>query len=89
MHRSPAALRAARRAAEELREQCAGRDALGQGMTVAAMRAEDHVVSSQMSGHPRRNRLLADVGMTGAMDQSLLVRPAQAAPRSGGSRASS
>ena len=53
---------------------CSRRHALGQRMAVAAMRAEHHVVGSQMGADAGRDRLLADVGMAGAVDQPALVR---------------
>ena len=75
MHRSPAALRAARRAAEELGEQLTGCHPFRQCVPVAAMSAEDHVVGSQVGDHARGNSLLADVCVAGAMNQALLVCP--------------
>ena len=52
-----------------------GRDPFRQSVPVPAMSAEDHVVGSQVSDHPRGNSLLAHVCVTGAMDQALLVCP--------------
>ena len=56
---------------------CAGRDALGQGVAVAAVGAEDDVVGPQMGADAGGDRLLADVGVTGAVDQAALMRPGQ------------
>ena len=83
------ALRTAGRPAEELGEQLAGRNALGQRMPVPAMGAEDHVVGSQVATHARRDGLLSDVCVAGPVDQTLLVRPGQVAPRTAGSGPSS
>src|SRR5579875_617382 len=43
-------------------------------MAVAAMRAENSVLRSQMSADPRRNGLLTDVSMTSAVNQAALMR---------------
>ena len=51
----------------------AGGQALGQGVAVAAVRAEDDVVGAQMRADAGRDRLLADVGVAGAVDQAALV----------------
>ena len=47
VHAAAAPLRAAGRPAEQLGDQLAGRDALGEGMAVTAVRAEDDVVCAQ------------------------------------------
>jgi hypothetical protein len=44
---------------------------------MAAMRAENDVIGSQMGANADGDRLLADVGVTGAMDQPALVRAGQ------------
>ena len=54
VHAAAAAVRAAGRPAEQLGDQLPRRHALGQGVPVAAMRAEDHVVRAQMRAHARR-----------------------------------
>ena len=40
---------------------------------MAAVRAEDDVLAAKVGADPRGNRLLADVGVTGAGDQPALV----------------
>ena len=77
VHAAAAALRAAGRAAEQLGDQLARREPLGQGMAVAAVRAEDDVVGPQMRADAGGDRLLADVGVAGAVDQPALMRPCQ------------
>ena len=68
VHRAAAAARAAGGAAHHLGDQFARRHALGQGMAVAAVRAEHGVIVAQVRAHARRHRLLADVGMHAAVD---------------------
>jgi hypothetical protein len=46
-------------------------------MTVAAMRAEDDVVGPQMGADADGDRLLADVGVAGAVDQPALMAAGQ------------
>ena len=74
MHAAAAPLRATGRAAEELGEQLARRHALGQGVPVPAMSAEDDVVAAQMRTHAGGDRLLPDVSMTGPVNQPALMR---------------
>ena len=62
---------------EQLGHQLARRHALGQGVAVAAVGAEDHVVRAQVGAHAGRDRLLADVGVAGAVDQAACVGPGQ------------
>ena len=52
MHAAAAPARTAGGAAEQLGDQLARRQSLGQGMAVAAVRAEDHVVFSQVAQTP-------------------------------------
>ena len=85
MHAAAAAVRAAGRAAEQLGDQLPRRHALGQRVAVAAVRAEDHVVGAQVGADADGDRLLADVGVAGPVDQAALVRTAPGAPRTGGS----
>ena len=73
VHAAAAALRTAGRAAEQLGEQLAGRHALGEGVPVPAMRAEDDVVAAQVGTDPGGDRLLPDVRMAGPMDQAALM----------------
>ena len=73
VHAAAAAARAAGRAAEQLGDQLARRHALGQRVAVAAVRAEDGVVGSQMRAHAGGDRFLADVGVAGAVDQPALM----------------
>ena len=42
-----------------------------------AVRAEDHVVRAQVGADAGGDRLLADVGVAGAVDQPALVAPRQ------------
>ena len=77
VHAAAAPVRTAGRAAEELGEQLPGRDALGQRVPVPAVRAEDDVVAAQMGTNARGNRLLADVGVAGPVNQAALVRSCQ------------
>ena len=56
---------------------CARRHALGQGMPVPAMRAEDDVVAAQVRTDAGGDRLLPDVGMAGSVNQPALVRSCQ------------
>ncbi len=77
MHAAAAPLGTAGRAAEQLGEQLAGRHALGQGVPVPAVGAEDDVVAAQMRTNPGGDRLLPDVSMTGPMNQTALMRSRQ------------
>ena len=77
VHAAAASLRAAGRAAEELGKQLARRHALGQGVPVPAMRAEDDVVAAQMRADARGDRLLPDVSMAGPVNQPALMRSCQ------------
>ena len=77
VHAAAAPLRAAGRAAEQLGEQLAGRHALGQGVPVPAVGAEDDVVAAQMRTNPGGDRLLPHVRMTGPMNQPALMRSRQ------------
>src|SRR5262249_1259005 len=77
VHAAAAALRAAGSAAEQLGEQLARRDALRQGVPVPAVRAEHDIAAVEVSTDAGGNGLLADVRMTGAVDQSALMRPRQ------------
>jgi hypothetical protein len=61
-------LRTPRRSAEELGEQLSRRDSFGQGMTMAAMCAEDDIVGSEMSANSDRDRFLSHVRMASAVD---------------------
>ena len=63
---------------------CARRHPLGQGVAVAAMGAEDDVVLAEVGADAHRDRLLADVGMAGAVDQARAGATRTAAPRTGG-----
>ena len=60
------------------------RHALGQRVAVAAVRAEDHVVRAQVGADADGDRLLADVGVAGAVDQAALVGAGQLLLASGG-----
>ena len=53
------------------------RHALGQRVPVAAMRAEDRVVAVRGAHDARGDRLLADVGVAGAVDQAALMTAGQ------------
>jgi hypothetical protein len=46
-------------------------------MTVPTMRAENDVLGFQMGANADGDRLLADIGVTGAVNQAALVRPGQ------------
>ena len=56
-------------AAEELGHHALHRRALRKTVAVAAMGAEHVVVVAQMRAHPDRDRLLAAVGVQGALDR--------------------
>ncbi len=73
VHTSAAAARASRLAAEQLGHECLRGNALGQGMAVTPVRAEDDVVPAKVSTNPGRDRLLTHVGVAGAMDQTALM----------------
>ena len=77
VHAAATSVRAAARAAEQLGDQFARRNAFGQRVTVAAMGAEHRVVGAQVGAHADGNRFLADVGVAGAVDQPLRVRARQ------------
>ena len=77
VHAAAAPVRAAGRAAEQLGDQLARRHALGQGVAVPAVRAEDDVVGPQMGTDAGGDRFLADVGVAGAVDQAALMRAGQ------------
>jgi hypothetical protein len=73
VHAAAAAVRAAGLPAVQLGDELPRRHALGQRVTVAAVRAEDDVVGPQMGADAGRDRLLADVGVAGAVNQAALV----------------
>ena len=77
VHAAAASLRTAGRAAEELGEQLAGRHALGQGVPMPAVGAEDDVVAAQMRTDAGGDRLLPDVRMAGPVNQPALMRSRQ------------
>jgi hypothetical protein len=77
VHAAAAPPRAAGRPAVQLGDQLARGQALGQGVAVPAVRAEDHVVLTQVGAHADGDRLLADVGVAGSVDQSALMGAGQ------------
>ena len=62
---------------EEFRDHLARGDALGQGMPVSAVGAEDGVVGAQVRAHPAGDGLFAHIGVASAVDQAHLVRAGQ------------
>jgi hypothetical protein len=73
VHAPPASSGAALAAAEQLGGQLSRRYALGQGVAVPAVRAEDRVPGVEVRADARGDRLLADVGVAGPVDQALLM----------------
>src|SRR5262249_28156699 len=73
VHAAASALGASRGAAEQLREDLPWRHALGQGMAMAAVGAEDDVVFSQVGADADGDGFLADIGVAGAVDEAGLV----------------
>src|SRR5262249_9104242 len=69
-----AAARASRRPAVQLGDQLARVHALGEGVSVTAVGAEDDVVGPKVRAYADGDRFLADVGVAGAVDQAALVR---------------
>jgi hypothetical protein len=63
--------------AQELRDQLARRDALGERVAVPAMRAENRVVGSRVRAHADRDRFLTNVGVASPVHESALVRAGQ------------
>ena len=84
VHAAAAPARNAGRPAEELGDQFARRHALGQRVAVAAVGAEDDVVGAQVRADADGDRLLADVGVAGAVDEPLRVGAGELLLRSGG-----
>src|SRR5262249_37543769 len=77
VHAAAAAVRAARLAAVEFRDQVAGVQPLGERVAVAAVGAENGVLMPQVSANADSNRLLADVGVASPVNKAALVRPGQ------------
>ena len=77
VHAAAAAARTAGGPAKQLGEQLPRRHPLGQGMAMAAMRAEDHVFLAQVRTHANGDRLLSDIGVAGPVNQAALMRPCQ------------
>jgi hypothetical protein len=77
VHAAAAAAGAATRPAEQLREQLARRHPLRQGVPVAAMRAERHVLPAEMVAHGGGDRLLPDIRVAGAQHQAPLMTAGQ------------
>src|SRR5438445_3259843 len=83
VHRAAETAAVAVDAAEQLGHHAVHARALGDAVPVAAVGADDGVVRAEVGARRRRHRLLADVGMRGALDQALheqlrrlLVEPA-------------
>jgi len=83
VHRAAEAAAVAVDPSEQLGHHAVHPCALRDAVTVAAMRADDVVVRPQIGARRRRHRLFPDVGMRGALDQTLheqlrrlLVEPA-------------
>ena len=89
MHAAAAPLRTAGGAAEELGEQLAGRHALGQGMAVPAVGAEDDVFASGDAHRRRRRSPLARRTYGRRRESARADAIAPVALRSGGSGPSS
>ncbi len=70
VHAAAPAARAAGGAPEQLGHELARRDALRQRVAVTAVGAEHRVVRPEVGGDAGRDRLLADVGVAGALDQA-------------------
>ncbi len=66
----PRPLRAPGHAAIEFGDHLARGHTFGQGMAMAAVRAEDGIILTQMSAYAGRHRFLAHVGVTGAVNQT-------------------
>ena len=77
VHAAAPAARAAGGAPEELGHQLARGHPLGERVAVAAMGAQHRVVRPEVGGHADRDRLLADVGVAGAVNQPRGVRAGQ------------
>ena len=73
MHRAAAPARAARHPTEEFGHQLLRRHALGQRVTVTAMRAEDWIVVIEMCADTGGDRFLTDVGVASAMNHAALM----------------
>jgi hypothetical protein len=66
-------LRTSRRSAKELGEKLARRDSFGQGVTMAAMCAENDILAGEMSADSYRNRFLPHIRMASAVDKTPLM----------------
>jgi hypothetical protein len=77
MHAPAASARAASLAPEQLGNEFDGRQPFGQGVAVAAVRAEHHIIATEMRAHADGNGFLSDVSVTRAEDESALVRADQ------------
>ena len=73
VHRATAATRAASRAAKQLGAEVGRGHALGKGMAMATVGAEDRVAGAQMPTDADGHRLLADIRVAGAMDEPARV----------------
>src|SRR5260370_15852763 len=62
---------------QQFGDQLAWWHALGQSVAMPAMRAEDGICLAQMGAHPNRDRFFSNVGMAGAVYESLLVSARQ------------
>jgi hypothetical protein len=78
MHGATASARAACLTTIEFRHELAWLHAFGERMTMTAMRAEDGVRFMQMRANTRGDGFLANIGVTGTVDESALMRFCQA-----------
>src|SRR6185312_16120069 len=74
VHAAAAAPRAPRFAAVQFGDELQRRDALGEGVAVAAVGAEDHVAGPQRRAHAHGHGFLTHVSMASPVDQPALVR---------------
>src|SRR5205823_5140597 len=74
VHAAAAAVGTAAFAAIEFGDDLQRRHPLRQRVAVAAVRAEDDVLTPQVRGHAHRHRLLADVSVARAVNEAALVR---------------
>ena len=77
MHAATAPLRTAGGPTEKLSHHLTRADTFGQRVPVSPVRAENSVVRAQMRANACGNRLLAYIGMAGAVNQPHLVRAGQ------------
>lgn len=78
MHGAAATTRASCLATIEFRHELARFHAFGERMTMTAMRAEDGIRFMQMRAHACGYGFLANIGVTGAVDEPALMRFCQA-----------